>query len=300
MSPPTTQPLTRSGLHAMLGGTHSPDPLEIRTEDESPQDGYLRRHLTYPTPSGRASVYLCLPDGLAEPAPVIYCHHQHNGEFDLGKSEVCGLRGNPDLAYAAELARRGFVTIAPDAIGFEDRNWAGEQNITWFELATRLVRGESLLGDCLREISMALDYAASLPQVDASKVGFIGHSYGGRMAMWAPAWDERISASVSNCGCIPYRDSYTRDTGIQAEFALPGFADSYDVEDVLTVAEQCRVLLLATDDDKWSRGAVDIRANLQATGAGHVDVRIRPGGHDFPAAAREEAYDFLAGALRRG
>lgn len=147
---------------------------------------------------------------------------------------------------------------------------------------------------------MALDYAASLPQADASKIGFIGHSYGGRMAMWAPAWDERIIASVSNCGCIPYRDSFTRDTGIQAEFAIPGSAATYDVEDVLTVAEQCRVLLLATDDDKWSRGAEAIRANLQATGADHVHVRVRPGRHDFPSSAREEAYDFLASTLGRG
>lgn len=48
------------------------------------------------------------------------CHHQLAGRFDLGKSEVCGLGGQPDLAYAAELARRGFVTVALDAIGFEE------------------------------------------------------------------------------------------------------------------------------------------------------------------------------------
>jgi hypothetical protein len=44
------------------------------------------------------------------------------------------------------------------------------------------------------------------------------------MALWAPAFDRRITASVSHCGCIPFRRSYTRDTGVQAEFVVPGFA----------------------------------------------------------------------------
>jgi hypothetical protein len=46
-------------------------------------------------------------NGAAQRVPVIFCHHQHSGQFDLGKSEVVGLRGDPDQAYAAELARRG-------------------------------------------------------------------------------------------------------------------------------------------------------------------------------------------------
>jgi hypothetical protein len=46
-------------------------------------------------------------NGAAQREPVIFCHHQHASEFDIGKSEVVGLRGDPDQAHAAELARRG-------------------------------------------------------------------------------------------------------------------------------------------------------------------------------------------------
>jgi hypothetical protein len=70
-------------------------------------------------------------------------------QFDLGKSEVVGLRGDSDQAYAAELDRRGHLTISPDAIEFEDRNWAGASNIGWFELSSRLVAGRTLLADLL-------------------------------------------------------------------------------------------------------------------------------------------------------
>ena len=58
---------------------------------------------------------MCIPDGAAQRVPVIFCHHQHAGQFGLGKSEVVGLRGDPDQAYAAELAGRGYLTISPDA-----------------------------------------------------------------------------------------------------------------------------------------------------------------------------------------
>ncbi|HUG84834.1 MAG TPA: DUF3626 domain-containing protein [Euzebya sp.] len=44
--------------------------------------------------------------------------------MQLGKSEVVGLAGDADQAYARELAEQGFLTITPDAIGFEERNWA--------------------------------------------------------------------------------------------------------------------------------------------------------------------------------
>jgi hypothetical protein len=67
-------------------------------------------------PEWPASAFLCIPDGVTQRVPVIFCHHQHAGRFDLGQSEVVGLRGSPDQAHAAELARQGYLTIAPDAM----------------------------------------------------------------------------------------------------------------------------------------------------------------------------------------
>jgi dienelactone hydrolase len=271
-----------------------PGPLEVEVHEEVRCEGYVRRLVSYDVPSGRASAFVCVPDGLDAPAPVVFCHHQHAGQFDLGKSEVCGLRGDPDQAYAAELAQRGFVTVAPDAIGFEERNWAGGANLGWFELSTRVLLGRTLLADCLQEISLALDYASSLAEVDPTRVGFIGHSYGAKAAMWAPAWDERIRVSVSNCGCIPYREAFAHDAGIQAEFVVPGFAAQHDVEDVLALAVQCDFLLIAAEDDVWSRGAREIQTRLQHRQADHVRVHVVSGGHTFRPPQRELAYEHLS------
>ena len=46
---------------------------------------------------------------------------------------LSGLAGDANQAYACELAERGFITIAPDAIGFEERTWSPDrsENISW-------------------------------------------------------------------------------------------------------------------------------------------------------------------------
>lgn len=281
-----------AAIRRMLGPVTPPPPANLSIESESVEDGYRLRKISYDVPSGRAFAFVCLPDR-PDPARLVFCHHQHAGNFELGKSEVVGRLGDPDQAYAAELARRGYVTISPDAIGFEERNWADGVNTTWFELATRLVAGRTLLADCLQEISIAIDIGTALPEVDADKVGFIGHSYGGRAAIWAPLWDERIIASVSNCGCIPYRESLGRDTGPQAEFVIPGILGVADVEDVLAATHKCATLVIARADDRWSRGVGALREALAARGASHVTLEIEPGGHVFPEETRNAAYRHL-------
>lgn len=109
------EPLGAESLRRVLGPVTPGVVGDVETVGEAKRDGYVLRHVSYPVPSGRASVFVCIPDSLDGPAPLVFCHHQHAGRFDRGKSEVVGLRGDEDQRYAAELAQRGFVTVAPDA-----------------------------------------------------------------------------------------------------------------------------------------------------------------------------------------
>lgn len=256
---------------------------------------YTREKVEYFVEEGeRVCAYILIPKVINHKRPAIFCHHQHNGEFKLGKSEVVGLVGDSDQAYAKELAEQGFVTFAPDAIAFEERNWSEDGAAEYYELTTRLVKGQTLLAKVLHDVSVGIDYLSSRPEVDADNIGFIGHSYGGRMAFWAPAFDERIKVSVSNCGCIPYRDSFTHDTGIQAEFCVPAITNELDIDDLAKAISPSSLLISATTNDKWSRGAQEIYdAAKSSFNDGQFELKLYEGEHVFTQEMRNYAYNFL-------
>jgi dienelactone hydrolase len=250
----------------------------------------------------RVKSFLLVPKHVNRSVPAIFAHHQHASQFHLGKSEVVGLKGDADQAYASELAERGYVVIAPDALAFEERNWSNPSGYAeYYELATRLVQGRTLLSKCLHDVSVALDYLVARPEVDPLRIGFIGHSYGGKMAIWAPALDNRIRASVSNCGCVSYKQSLVRDTGVQMEFCLPGVLQFGDVEDIVRLVSPRALLLQATSEDVWSRGANAIFEHaVSAFPEGKLKLRCWPGGHVFTQEMRQAAYQFLDEHLQRG
>lgn len=292
--------LDRARLLELLGPVPSHVPLEVRMLESVDCGSYMREKVSYCTEGDeRISAYVCVPKERSARMPAVFCHHQHNFEFKLGKSEVVGVAGNPDQAYARELAEHGFITFAPDAIAFEERNWSGGTfEAEYYELASRLVRGQTLLAKVLHDASIGIDYLVSRPEVDPDRIGFLGHSYGGRMAIWLPAFDRRIRATVSHCGCVGYADSLNRGAGIQMEFCVPGIMQHWEIEDIVALVAPTPLLLSATTEDRWSRGAQRIyEAALPAFTSSTLQLRLWPGGHAFTQSMREEAYRFLAAHL---
>jgi dienelactone hydrolase len=272
--------------------------LESQTIEFVDCGSYIREKVEYNVePGERISAYLCVPKNLKSSIPAIFCHHQHAGNFELGKSEVVGLAGDLNQAYASELAEQGFITFAPDAIAFEERNWSDSPGkAEYFELSKRLVRGETLLAKVIHDAIVGLDYLETRPEVDETRIGFIGHSYGGRMALWLPAFDTRLKASVSNCGCVPYRHSLTHDAGIQMEFCIPGIMKEHDIEDVIKEYKNCSLLISATTDDKWSRGAEEVYVAVRDSLL-DVELLLYEGKHVFTENMRANAYGFLKDRL---
>lgn len=271
---------------------------------------YVREKVEYAVEEGeRISAYVLVPKSLppdtAKPntpipqhpntrPPAIFCHHQHNGEFHLGKSEVVGLAGHPDQGFGPELAQQGYVVFAPDAIAFEERNWSEGGHTEYWELATRLVQGRTLMAKALHDVSVGIDYLCSRPDVDPARIGFIGHSYGGRMALWAPAFDDRIRASVSNCGCVNYRNSLFHNVGIQMEFCIPGIMQVAEVDDIATLIAPRPLLISSTDDDVWGRGAPEMYEYAKPFfPEGALELAYYEGKHAFTKTMRDRAYDFL-------
>ncbi|MDX2109183.1 MAG: acetylxylan esterase [Verrucomicrobiota bacterium] len=259
---------------------------------------YWRRTIEYAVePGERIRAFLCVPKVLTGQVPAVYCFHQHGGNRLLGKSELVGLSGDQDQVYASELAKRGFVTLAPDAICFEDRCKDKElpDYAHLHELLVRLIRGQTLLGKVLHDITAGIDVLQAMAVVDKDRIGFIGHSYGGRAALFAPVFDHRIRASVCSCGSSNYRDM----PGIQFDFVVPGILRYGDIEDVVRLVEPANLLILGgIQDERWSVG---IEKMVQYAGSafndGVLEFGVYPCGHHFSKAMRERAYAFLGDHL---
>lgn len=151
-------------------------------------------------------VYVLRPRGRAGALPVVLCLHGH-GEF--GHDSVAGIDHTPERAasikkanydYARQLAREGFLTIAPCMRPFGRRLDAGSRKGRTDPCAVTFVRlmllGQTLMGSNLRDCKWALDFAATLPGADIKRCGCVGLSYGGRMTMLTAAMDLRVKAAV--------------------------------------------------------------------------------------------------------
>lgn len=286
---------TLGELRRVLGKPPHTVPLAPKTVETVDCGEFHRCKIQYDVEhEQRISAYLLVPHG-ATRAPAVFCHHQHAGQYHLGKSEIVGLAGDPDQALGPELARRGFIVLAPDALGFEERNWSDQPGFAQYhELTTRIVQGRTMLSKVIHDVSVGVTFLEQHESVDPARIGFIGHSYGGRMAIWASAFDKRIRAAVSNCGCVGYEASMERTIGIQAEFCVPGIAAVADTVDVARSVAPRALYISAASEDKYSRGAATLSDALRESfPPAAFEVKIWDGGHEFTKPMRERSYQFL-------
>src|SRR5262249_32254788 len=132
--------MDRDDLKRLLGPFPERCPLDAVRLETADCGSYRREAIVYAVGTGeRGKDFLLVPKHINRSVPAIFAHHQHASQFHLGKREVVGLEGDADQAYASELAERGYVVIAPDALAFEERNWSSPSGYAeYYELATRL------------------------------------------------------------------------------------------------------------------------------------------------------------------
>jgi dienelactone hydrolase len=139
--------------------------------------------------------------------PAVVCQHGMNGTPE----EACGLdpdgATNPYNLCGVRLAEMGFVVIAPHEVGGFGvlqggaHYVGGRPELPQYGARNMLHRyavlqGINLMGMDLYHVSRAVDYLTTLPHVDADRLGFYGLSQGGLSALWLPAADTRLKATV--------------------------------------------------------------------------------------------------------
>ena len=177
-------------------------PLDLQEHERVVVEGrYTRTLISYAVEAGeRAHAYLGIPLNATGPMPAVVVLHQ---TYDNGAREPAGLEGNPDYAQFDHLCRRGYVVIAPDHFvagrripeeGAYDTTAFHEKHPEW-----------TAVGKFTFEHNIAIDVLETLSEVDATRIGAIGHSLGGQGAIFLTAYDDRIKVAVSNCPAPTFR-----------------------------------------------------------------------------------------------
>jgi len=254
---------------AEIIGIELPNPvsdIKYTILETTQEDGYTRELIEYNSFGDKVVAYLLLPEILNN-NPAILINHQHNREHHLGKSEVCGLAGNPLQAFGPQLAKNGFVVLAPDSICFEDRR--KDPTIEGFdfwqhfdEMCYRILKGDYLMKKVLNDAMNGITLLSNFDYVDKNRIGTLGHSYGGNTVLFLSALDERIAFSCASGSACTYKNRMMNGVGIEMASVIPNFHGKYDIDDLVSCIAPRRLLIVSSDDDKYSKDAPDIVAKV--------------------------------------
>lgn len=286
----------------------SETPVPSMTHQTVEEHGYRRLRISYQSQEGDPiPAFLLLPDGNG-PFGAVLVHHQHNSQRHLGKSEVCGLVGDPLQAFGPALAKRGIIVLAPDSICFEDRrrnrtgteaDEAADVAQHYNEMCYRLLRGDTLMRKVLSDSAQGISLLRAHSLVDPERVGMLGHSYGGNTVLFHGALDERIRFACSSGAACTYKYKMSHQIGIEMAEVIPEFAVHFDIPDLVTCFVPRRILLVSATDDKASQDAEKIVAATQVTCASmgivaHMEHRRYQGGHALTQERFDDILHWLA------
>jgi dipeptidyl aminopeptidase/acylaminoacyl peptidase len=189
--------------------------------------------VAYYIPAGADSRQVKVPgtDGLLLPATLYQprgCSTERkpgivllHGWLDEGAKDA-GLEGYADL-----FAEQGYVVLVPLM-----RGWGGGQNDC----------GLSQSADTAR----AIEWLASQPGVDPDRIGVVGFSFGGQVALLTGALSHRVKAIVSNSGPTDLTTLSAKNPWYQVQKAC---RSDFKSRSPVTVASQIKAPVLLVEGD---------------------------------------------------
>jgi dienelactone hydrolase len=289
----------RARFLASLGEFPERTPLNPQVVDRIEFSGYTLEKLLYESrPHYFVPANLYVPQHITPPFPtmLVSCGHYANGKAAREYQSTC-----------IGLARKGCLVMIVDPMGQGERQDYFDSDL-----------GKSMLGGPVMEHHYAgdpayllgfpfphhrvwdkmraLDFLYGRDDVDRERLGCVGHSGGGAMAVLMAAADERIRLTVAS------------SPGGSCEWTvLPGGASSEErLADLLTLfAPRPLLVYYGEEEAGWQTGQrlEPLLAKIYATSGAPEAFHVcsTPGGHDHDRAKREQVYGwvdrwFLGGA----
>jgi len=136
----------------------------------------------YWTPNEQTEGYLLIPDKKGPKPAVVTVFYE--------PETAVGIGGKPFRDFAYQLVKRGFVTLS---IGTSETTKNRTYSIYYPNKENALMQPLSTLAYAAAN---AWEVLAKVQEVDSSRIGIVGHSYGGKWAMFASCLYDKFASAV--------------------------------------------------------------------------------------------------------
>jgi len=294
------QKALRAKLIELIGGIPSArPPLRPVTLETRAFPGYRREKIVFDSrPGVSVLAYLLLPERAQPPAATVICVPGHGrGVDDIVGIDEQGLERTDKAGYqhdfAIQVAEAGMAAVAiePMAFGCRRDPINARQGLSrkGCEPAAggALLIGETMIAWRVWDVMRTLDYVATRPELDASRVGCMGISGGGTATLFSAAVEPRLRAAMVSGYLNTFRDSIGSLAHCIDNY-VPGilnWAEMHDIAGLIAPrplfvesGEKDNIFPIAASIESFQH-VREIYAIFQA--ADRVEQEVFPGEHSF-------------------
>ena len=293
---------------------------------EEQRDGYKARQIEI-----RLSKYytvpalILIPDGKG-PFPAINCLHDHGGHLFIGKEKMIRpltprtkedslvtkdadkwTEGLYEGQYVGDyLARNGYVVFSADAPMWGERGQKEGAKREKYDMiaGNMMMYGIDLCAYMTYDDISGTEYLATLPEVDAERIGCVGFSMGGYRSWMLAALSDRIKAGVAICWMVTTDEQLTFNYGRTENggFAncLPGLRRWLDYPHIASMACPKPMLFINGTQDKLfpvagvKKAFRQMRDVWESQGAGdNIETELWDVPHSFYLPAQKRMLEFF-------
>lgn len=306
--------------------------MEVLGEEQ--RDGYKAQKIAFNINAySRITAYLLIPDGKG-PFPTVNALHDHGAHLFIGKEKMIRPFFTPeeqdsptkqvlcqeilddadawarqlyDNQYVGDyLAKHGYVVFSADAPMWGERGRKEGVDRNKYDLiaGNMMMLGRDLSAFMTYDDISSTEFLASLPMVDAKRIGCVGCSMGAYRSWMLSALSDRIKAGVSICWMITTDAQLTRRFGRKENggFAncIPGLRQYLDYPHIASLACPKPMLFINGTKDKLFPvpGVKDAFAEMhqvwKSQGADNLlDTELWEIPHSCGLKAQEKILEFL-------
>ena len=256
--------------------------MEVLGEEQ--RDGYKAQKIAFNVNAySRITAYLLIPDGKG-PFPTVNALHDHGAHLFIGKEKMIRPFFTPeeqdapakqalcqeilddadawakqlyDNQYVGDyLAKHGYVVLSIDAPMWGERGRKEGVDRNKYDLiaGNMMMLGRDLSAFMTYDDISSTEFLASLPMVDAKRIGCVGCSMGAYRSWMLSALSDRIKAGASICWMITTDAQLTRRFGRKENggFAncIPGLRQYLDYPHIASLACPKPMLFINGTKDK--------------------------------------------------